>query len=145
MPDYELVRFECYHCIHCCFFVRDEETPILLSEEVEVLTNEALKRGFKIRLEPLGGNFFRWLIRGFCPFYNIRTRRCLIHDKKPLACRIYPLLLNIRTGDVHVSTACDWVIKNLRSTLIHNVDEVFSEELMYVKILYRKILTLTSR
>ncbi|MEM0361041.1 MAG: YkgJ family cysteine cluster protein [Sulfolobales archaeon] len=138
------LRFKCYRCIHCCFFVSEEETPILLEDEVSILKLEAAKLNVDLIFTDLGNGLFRWVIRGFCPFYDIGNSSCTIHSKKPLSCKIYPLLLNLRTGDIHVSTACDWVVENSSKLLSSgdiDLEEVFKDELKWFKILYRKLLT----
>ena len=55
---------------------------------------------------------YRWVIRGFCPFFDVKTRRCIIHPEKPSSCRIYPLLVSVPNGELRISGACDWVERN---------------------------------
>lgn len=137
------LKFKCYHCLHCCFFVKTEETPLVLKDEVTFLNLEALKRGIKLEFVRLDDKFFKWLITGFCPFYNIRYRRCTIHEVKPLSCKMFPLLLNIKTKDIHVSTACDWVLHHLDELLEGDIDveEVFEEEIYAVRKLSKNLFT----
>ncbi len=136
------LTFKCYRCVHCCFFVSEEESPILLKDELENLTSEAARLGVELKFDELDDGFFRLVLRGFCPFYDIASRECIIHPKKPISCKMYPLLLNLRTGDIHVSVACDWVIENMSKLMEGDYDlgKVFENELKWVKILYRRLI-----
>lgn len=137
-------RFRCYNCIHCCFFVRTEETPLVLEDEITSLNLEALKRGIKLEFIRLDDKFFRWVISGFCPFYDVRSRRCSIHDVKPLSCKMFPLLLNIKTRDIHVSTACDWVLQHLNELLDErnlDIEEMFRDEVYAIRKLSKNLFT----
>ncbi|MCS7107994.1 MAG: YkgJ family cysteine cluster protein [Sulfolobales archaeon] len=137
------LRFECYRCSHCCYFTVIEESPIVIEDEVINLKSEAVRLGLELKFVDLGNGLFRWVIEGYCPFYSTTSNLCSIHEKKPLSCRIYPLLLNMRTGDIHLSTACDWVIQNLNTLSKGNLDveEVFKNEVSWIKILYKKLLS----
>ncbi len=116
------LRFQCRHCVYCCYFSSYEEAPIVFPWEKRLLEELAEKHGFKLRFEPilvLRRNdvcvvaLYRWLIRGFCPFYDFSTRLCRIHYLKPLACRMYPLILDASHGRIIVSTKCAWVEHHL--------------------------------
>jgi len=97
----------------CCKFEAYEDMPVVLEEEVEVLKREAEEIGAKLEFEPIGSyngvRLYKWIIRGWCPFYK---GKCTIHEKKPLACRIYPLVLNLKTGEIYLSEKCLWVKVN---------------------------------
>lgn len=137
------LRFNCYHCIHCCFFVSIEETPIVLEDEIEVLRHEARRIGKELEFTKIGNGLFRWILKGFCPFYSIKDRRCSIHQIKPLSCKMYPLLLNIKTWDIHISTACDWVLEHINELLYNddlNLSEVFKNEVSAIRALLKAYL-----
>jgi len=136
------LRFRCYRCIHCCFFVSIDEMPIIIEDELQNLKLKADEYGISLNTTKLCEGFYKLVIYGFCPFYDIQGRRCRIHEVKPLSCRIYPLLINLKTRDIHVSLACDWVIENLDRLTPHDIDveEVFRYEVENIKILYKKIL-----
>lgn len=55
---------------------------------------------------------YRWIIKGYCPFYDRAEKRCKIHEDKPYACKMYPLLLEMPTGRLMLSGKCDWVANN---------------------------------
>jgi len=133
------LKFNCLHCIHCCFFSSPLDFPIVLDNEVSELNTLALKRGINLSFIKLTDKFYLWLINGFCPFYDILKRRCIIHNNKPFSCRIFPLLLNIETGEVSVSLACDWVARHIAELVEGkaNVAEVFPEEFKAVVHLFK--------
>jgi Predicted Fe-S-cluster oxidoreductase len=94
----------------CCKFDDYEDMPVVLEEEKKVLIEEAKKIGVELRFLPHGEyngvKLYKWVIEGWCPFYK---GRCTIHEKKPLACKIYPLVLNLKTGEIYLSEKCLWV------------------------------------
>jgi len=113
-------RFECLFCEHCCYFSSEVEYPTVYPWEKRRLEKLAEEHGVRLRFEPIlvyrapeGGGcvaaMYRWLVPGFCPFFDRSSRRCKIHDKKPLACRMYPLILEMPSGNLMVSGKCDWV------------------------------------
>ncbi|NPA04510.1 MAG: YkgJ family cysteine cluster protein [Crenarchaeota archaeon] len=128
--------FKCLHCIHCCFFAQEWESPIVFPWEkrlLERMLNDAGLRGVFAPVEaygPLPGGgcvvvLYRWVVRGFCPFYDSVSRRCMIHELKPLACRMFPLLLELPSGRLMLSAACDAVRPPIRG----GVERVFPVEL----------------
>jgi len=137
-----MTRFKCYRCIHCCFFVSPNDYPILLKEEVIKLRSLAKKYKVNLNFKKIDSNFYLWIIDGFCPFYDVKKRRCLIHDEKPLSCKMFPLLLNIRTREVSASMLCDWVAKNINIIANLNLKNVFPNEIEALIELYKKIIEL---
>lgn len=107
--------FSCQRCSRCCFFKSAEEAPIVLPHEVALL--RVLARRLEIRgdlvFEKTGSGFYRWVITGYCPFYDEEGRSCRIHADKPIACRIYPLLVNLFTMELSLSKACTWVNEHI--------------------------------
>lgn len=85
--------------------------------------------------ERLPTGFYAWVITGYCPFYDAANRACRIHHEKPLACKMFPLLVNPSTLELSVSSACEWIKKNLSelTNLGEKVEEVFSSEFNAVK------------
>lgn len=138
-----MIKFTCYHCTHCCFFTTPEEYPILLESEVKKLRELYKKRGKELVIVKIAEGIYRWVIKGFCPFYDLKRRRCGIYEYRPMACRMFPLILNPKTGEVGVSTACDWVVENLETILSNDPTEVFKEEFKAVTTIFKE-LTLSS-
>ncbi|WP_054857627.1 YkgJ family cysteine cluster protein [Vulcanisaeta sp. JCM 16159] len=104
--------FQCLRCDECCYFDNEDRGPILFEDELARIRTLARARGFDIKYRELninGVKVYRWLIRGYCPFYDREGRSCTIHAVKPLACRMYPLLYNPNTGEVLISKECKWV------------------------------------
>lgn len=52
---------------------------------------------------------YRFVVKGYCPFFNRQTKLCSIHDQKPLACKMYPLLVEMPTARLLLSAGCEWV------------------------------------
>ncbi len=130
-------RFSCLHCLHCCYFKADVEAPTLFPWEKRRI-EETLKKGAMTshKFEPIliyGSEdgvcvvvLYRWLIKGFCPFFNLREKVCTIHDDKPLACRMYPLLLDITGHKLSISLSCDWIRakKDVIRTSFNNINKI---------------------
>ncbi len=92
----------------CCKFEREEDMPVVLEEEVARLRENGVELIFKPYAERRGVKLYRWIIEGWCPFYK---GRCTIHQKKPLACKMFPLALG-HGGEVYLSEKCLWVQLN---------------------------------
>ncbi len=120
--------FQCYRCTHCCFFVHEFECPTVFDDERLKLNELAKKLGISLEFKQISRGIWRFVIRGFCPFYDIRNRKCLIHEEKPLACKMFPLLVNPKNGVLMVSRACEWVNENWSEVISRNVSEVFPNE-----------------
>lgn len=106
-------KFTCLRCDNCCFFEREEQDPLVFPDEAERLRRLARERGigdlvFK-EVKVNGKTMYRWIILGYCPFYDKNSKSCTIHNVKPLSCKMYPLLYNPRTGEVLISKDCPWV------------------------------------
>lgn len=104
--------FVCLRCEECCFFTSEEQGPLVFEDEVRRLRRLAKDRGVELRFREVNVNgvrMYRWVILGYCPFYDKQTRGCAIHEVKPLSCKMYPLLYNPSTGEVLISKDCPWV------------------------------------
>jgi Fe-S-cluster containining protein len=90
--------------------------PTVFHEEVLRLKEEASRRGVELSFKELGEfngvRIYRWIVRGWCPFFDKKSRKCTIHDKKPLACKMFPLILDLNTGNIYLSENCIWVKQN---------------------------------
>lgn len=84
----------------------------------------------RLRFEELPMGLYRWVIVGYCPFYELASKSCRIHGEKPLACRMFPLLLNPSTLELLVSSACTWISENAYALqeLGDYVEEIFPAE-----------------
>jgi len=95
--------------------------PILLPHEVYYYKILARHLNVKLDFTRLESGVYRWIIKGYCVFYDQSTRSCRIHSEKPLACRIFPLILDLSEFKLMVSLHCNWVkkcfknIKNISS------------------------------
>ena len=148
VPGIMVKRFECLFCDHCCFFKEDYEMPTVYPWEKRLLEEEAEKRGLHLEFEPLtvyrdregrcAIAMYRWVIRGYCPFFDRETKKCTIHESKPLACRMYPLLVELPSGKLMLSGKCDWVrrekgVERLLARRPDLIGKVFPSELEAAK------------
>lgn|GEM_PF-904458 len=155
-------RFRCLFCDRCCFFEEEKEYPTVYPWEKRRLEQLAERRGLSLRFEPLmiyeapGEQglcvvaMYRWVIRGYCPFFDRETRRCTIHGEKPLACRMYPLIIEMPSGNLMVSGKCDWVrrqgLRLLKALEAQPelIPKVFPEEFNAAKQAFADFVGLTS-
>jgi len=136
----EYLEFKCYHCSHCCFFANYIEFPIIFNEEKRVLENLGKRRNLELKFEEIAKGLWKFVINGFCPFYDIKARRCSVHKHKPLACKMFPLLLNPKSGTIMVSRACEWVVENWDIVISKPVFEVFPQEFKIAIEAYTKFM-----
>ncbi len=128
------MRFECLFCEKCCYFEEEGEMPVVFEDEVELLSS--LRDD--LEFVPLGGGRYRWVIRGYCPFFDRGTKKCTIHDRKPTACRIYPIIL-MDDGNIALSEECEWVRRHpeVKEMDMKDVLLVFEDEF---RALFRRLL-----
>ncbi|MEM4732509.1 MAG: YkgJ family cysteine cluster protein [Desulfurococcaceae archaeon] len=135
---HDIPAFSCMRCSNCCYFSRTEESPMILPYEVAVLKLLAKKLNVPERLvfEKTESGFYRWVITGYCPFYEPNERLCRIHFDKPLACRMYPFLVNLSTMELSLSKLCKWVNRNpgltIRAENLENLEYIFPNEMKAV-------------
>lgn len=100
----------------CCYFESEDQAPTVFYDEMLRLKEEAAKRGISLSFKELGEfngvKIYRWVLRGWCPFFDKKSRKCIIHDRKPLACKMFPLVLDLKSGDIYLSENCLWVKQN---------------------------------
>lgn len=136
------LKFVCMRCNDCCYFEKPEEMPILLPYEVEYLKLLSSRLGVRLKFERLQSGFYKWIINGYCPFYSQEKRGCLIHGEKPLACRMYPLLVNLSDKTLLLSAKCRWVRENADKVSIIAeglAQDVFLHELKAVEELFEAL------
>ncbi|RLG84871.1 MAG: YkgJ family cysteine cluster protein [Thermoprotei archaeon] len=138
-----MLKFTCLRCANCCFFSRVEECPIVLEWEVNKLRTLAELKGLRDELvfERVAEGLYRWVINGYCPFYDVERKACTIHSDKPLTCTMYPLLLNVKTLEISVSLSCKWVRKYFDELkdLGDEVPNIFPEEFKALVTLLREL------
>ncbi len=133
-----MLKFRCFRCLHCCFFVSEIDYPIVTESDKRALEDVAKERGIELAFRKIRDGLYQWVISGFCPFYSVRERACTIYDIRPSACRMYPLLLNPSTGEVSVSALCDWVATHLSELLaMDNSINVFEDEFSQAIALFK--------
>ncbi len=112
-------RFRCMGCGDCCRGFTVEDSPVVFPWEKRRLEELAGERGLSLRFDPLmvfcrGGDcvavLYRWVIEGDCPF--LVGDRCSIHPDRPLACRMYPLIVGFTDNTLRLSARCRWVEEN---------------------------------
>ncbi|WP_440059463.1 YkgJ family cysteine cluster protein [Thermogladius sp. 4427co] len=134
------LRFNCLRCDHCCFFEGAIDSPVVMPFEADVLKLIAQRLGVSgLEFKPEPSGFYRWVMRGYCPFYDRGSRACRIHRDKPFACRMYPLIVNLDTLELSVSLKCDWVREYFEevSKAGDVVDRVFPDEYRALNELFK--------
>lgn len=100
----------------CCYFESEDQNPTVFYDELIKLREEASRRGLALEFRELGEfngvRIYRWVLRGWCPFFDKKSRKCTIHDKKPLACKMFPLVLDLKSSNIYLSENCLWVKEN---------------------------------
>ncbi len=136
-----LAKFTCMRCVYCCYFSTEDSTPILFPWEKRLIEEIAEKHGVDVSFKPIevyidsngdcAVTLYRWIIRGFCPFYRIAGSRCTIHEVKPLACRMYPLIVDMSGSRVLVSSKCKWVEERISmlNEMSRQLTSIFNDEL----------------
>lgn len=119
------IVFHCLRCEECCFFSSIEECPVIYPWEKRVLEKLALTHasGEKLLFKPYlsyvdDGKaivvLYKWVINGYCPFYDKEGRACRIYEDRPFSCRMYPLILGLKDNTLRLATTCRWVRENIR-------------------------------
>ncbi|MEX0567681.1 MAG: YkgJ family cysteine cluster protein [Candidatus Njordarchaeota archaeon] len=136
------VKFVCKKCPDCCIFSSEEETPIVFYWEKEQLEKIASKKEkslhFKKLLVVFDGEdefvyIYRWAISGRCPFLN--DNLCMIHKEKPIACKMYPLGIQIPENRLYISGKCRWVQENKDQINVEDLHNIFSEFELALKVM----------
>ncbi len=134
--------FKCLKCSSCCVFKSDVDYPRVFPWEKRFLEEKAISYGFDkpvfkpdiVYLDPVRGVYvvvlYKWVINGKCLFN--KDGKCIIHGEHPLACRMYPLIVNYSDKTLRVSLLCNWVREN-KEFIERGIDpsRVFNNELKY--------------
>jgi len=131
-----VTRFKCLMRGEICCFFRDyEEMPVVFPwekrklEKLSSLINKDLM--FKPYIIYSVGNknivvLYKWMINGLCPF--LKNNKCSIHEYKPLACQMYPLLVGWDDNTLRVSLECPWIKDNIDKVKRLDPAKVFEKE-----------------
>ncbi len=117
--------FKCLRCRECCFFSSIDDCPVVYPWEKRVLEKLALTHagGAKLSFKPylsfsskdkLVVVLYKWIIEGYCPFYDKDNRACRIYEDRPFSCKMYPLILGLKDNTLRLSTTCKWVQENMK-------------------------------
>ena len=98
MPAIWLARPECLRCGLCCV-----DTEMILTPS-DIARLEAL--GFRREYFAVSdGRFYRLKnVDGHCVFF--RDGRCIVYEYRPIGCSMYPIVIDLESGEVVVDTAC---------------------------------------
>ena len=140
----EAPTFSCLRCGKCCqnLIMPDLVTGkkrglSLFPDEVKRLKKLARKLGVSLEIKEFIG-FGRGrrkphkivayqLAQSICPFYDENSRSCRIYEKRPLACRSYPLYMESDLRPAF-SSNCTWVIQNKQGTAPPELQSAYDEE-----------------
>ncbi|RLG81569.1 MAG: YkgJ family cysteine cluster protein [Thermoprotei archaeon] len=127
-------EFKCLLCgSSCCSFREEAEMPTLFPWEKrrleKLLENPKFKPhlAYRIASNRYAVLLYRWIIEGRCPFLR-HDNRCSIHAEKPLACKMYPLIVGIDDNTLRVSSSCKFVKTHKNSISRRSPEEVFPSE-----------------
>jgi len=122
------LKFKCLRHDNCCYFSSLFECPVVFEDEKERLERLGRKLNVKVRFEEVQDGVWKFVIDGFCGFYDREAKICRIHEVKPLACKMFPLILDPKNKLILVSRACKWVNENWNVVTSNPVQLVFPEE-----------------
>ena len=90
--------WDCLECGLCCKFF--SEIPIFKTEMKELAEYVSIdeKRFIKYHLEYNKNSQTQKELMLKTPCHFQENNRCIVHKKKPLVCRMFPLCINITTG-----------------------------------------------
>ena len=88
------------YCGKCCY-----NTEMMLTEEdIERIAKLGYSREYFVDTT---GSFPRLRnVSGHCVFLDEKTGRCMIYDHRPLGCRLYPLIYDVKERRVVVDNLC---------------------------------------
>ncbi len=131
-------RFKCLLCGEtCCTFRSFEDTPLVFPWEKRILEEKASEKRLKLVFKPYVVYMtssdtgvvvlYKWIINGKCPFLDEKGL-CSIHRDKPLACKMYPLIIGWDDNTLRVSSECPWIRDNLEYIMRNDPSKIFPEE-----------------
>ncbi len=100
------------------------------------------ERGVEVRFRRVVINnrtLYQLHIVGCCPLFDAESRSCTIHEVKPLACKMFPLLFNPSSMQVLISLECTWVRRTIEE--VGYVDlSMFPNEVRALRRVLRRLL-----
>lgn len=129
--------FKCLLCGEtCCTFINELEMPTIFPWEKRILE----KHGSNLKFKPfivykINSNkyvvqLYRWIINGKCPFLT-SDGKCSIHNDKPLACKMYPLIIGLEDNTLRVSGGCKVITEHREEITRSDPSKVFRNEYFY--------------
>jgi len=133
-----------FHCLiicgrECCTFSNIEDSPLVFPWEKRLLERLARDKGIEgLEFRPYAGYtdgdkayvlLYKWIIKGVCPFLS--GYKCSIHRDKPLACKMYPLIIGWGDNTLRVSGSCPWVNDNIDLIRKGDPRKTFPDEIPY--------------
>ena len=113
-----LTVFKCILCgEYCCTFREEVEMPLVFPWEKRRLSRLRKDLVFKpymvyrVKRKRYAVLLYRWIINGKCPFLS-SDGKCMIHEDKPLSCKIFPLVIGLDDNTLRVSMACKVISEN---------------------------------
>nr|WP_245521910.1 YkgJ family cysteine cluster protein [Staphylothermus hellenicus] len=121
----------------CCNFQHINDCPLVFPWERRILLEIGERQGKKLVFKPYMGYkinnnrytvvFYRWIINGKCPFLSEKGL-CIIHDKKPYSCKMFPLIIGIDDNTLRVSGACPWITRHIEKIRNSDPSKIFRNE-----------------
>jgi uncharacterized protein len=91
----------CSNCGICC-----TETEMLLSQkDIKLIESRGFSKNYYVKYDLQG--YAQLKNRdGYCVFYDLKNRKCIIYSDRPAGCRVYPVILDEDKGIV-LDDICD--------------------------------------
>jgi len=155
----ENLKYRCLKCGTCCHEIPDypgaKRIP-LYPEEVDSLIEIAKERGIKFAVkedlvfpDELNSRILVLTYRiildplGHCPFFT-PNQGCSIHERKPYACKAYPLSLKNLDAfnyEITIDPLCNFIISNyesLKEIDINDLKKIFFDEYPKAEKFFKK-------
>jgi len=88
------------YCGKCCY----NTEMVLTKEDIKRIAELGYPKEYFVDLT---GSFPKLRnVNGHCVFLDEKTGKCLVYDRRPLGCRLYPLVYDANEGKVIVDSLC---------------------------------------
>jgi len=102
---------DCSHCQQkCCYFLDEDKyfAPILTDGEAQFLDKRLLRKNkdyqnvyqIKLIVSKKRKKYF------VCPFFNEKNKRCSVYKKRPLDCRLWPIVIAYSKDKNKIEIVC---------------------------------------